>query len=71
MAPVIVYVALLDEGVDVWRPAAAEHIDADWYRLVGSQPDGESWEFRTGQIVRCEARRVSGELVLVAVAAAS
>ena len=30
-----VYVSLLGEGVDVWRPVSAEHIREDIYRIVG------------------------------------
>jgi hypothetical protein len=33
-----IYVSLLDEGTDVWRPVAAEHIRDDIYRIVGEIP---------------------------------
>jgi len=33
-----IYVALLDEGVDVWRPVDAEHVAGDLYRLRGPCP---------------------------------
>jgi hypothetical protein len=39
----MVYIALLDEGVDVWRPVNAEHVGGDLYRLTGEIPDGEVW----------------------------
>ena len=67
---VTVYVALMEEDVDVWRPVDAKPVGPDRYRLVASQPDDETWEFKTGQIVKCEPRRLSDNIVrLVAVAA--
>ena len=51
-----IYLPLLDEGVDVWRPVAAEPLDSDTYRIVTPRPPGEKWPFRTGDVVRCEWR---------------
>jgi hypothetical protein len=56
-----VYVALLDENVDVWRPAQAEHVGGDLYRLTGEQPDDEVWPFSPGDVVRCQLRSLSGD----------
>ena len=56
-----VYVALLDEGVDVWRPVHAQHVAGNLYRLMGEQPDDESWPFAVGDVVRCEKRTLSGD----------
>lgn len=62
-----VYVYLLDEGSDVWRPVAAEHVRDDVYRLVGKPPDDtETWQFQTGQSVRCKQRLLSDGARLVA-----
>ena len=65
-----VYVALLDEGVDVWRPVQAEHAEGDLYRLKEEPPDDEVWPFAVGDVVRCQMRTLSGgeqrEPVLVA-----
>ena len=62
------YVALLDEGVDVWRPAQAESLDDGRYRLVGPVPDTETWQFAPDSIVRCEFRTFEdGKSGLVAV----
>lgn len=64
-----VYVALLEEGVDVWRPVAAEHVRGDEYRLCGPTPEGEIWEFQPGDVVRCQQRTFSdGASGLVAIA---
>ena len=63
-----IYVSLLNEGTDVWRPVMAEHIREDVYRIVGEPPDseGEEWEFAPGDIVRCRKQKLSGGDCLVA-----
>jgi hypothetical protein len=48
-----VYVKIVDDAVDVWRPVAARKVRAGVYQLVGETPDGETWEFPTGKMVRC------------------
>jgi hypothetical protein len=64
-----VYVALLDEGVEVWRPADATHVREDEYVLAGPVPDDEVWEFQPGEVVRCRERTFSdGVTALVAFA---
>jgi hypothetical protein len=66
-----VYVALRDEGVDVWRPVEAERISESVYRLANvSVPDAEEWEFSPGSTVQCELRELSDGRALVAVFAA-
>jgi hypothetical protein len=42
-----IYVALLDEGVDVWRPVEAKRLSADRYLIVDQDYDPaiERWEF--------------------------
>jgi hypothetical protein len=65
-----VHVALRDEGTDVWRPVAAEPVGPGLFRLLGPVPQGESWQFEPGEVVRCEDRLLSGGLVLVAVESA-
>jgi hypothetical protein len=54
-----IYVALLDEGTDCWRPVAAEHISADLFRIADEPPEDEQWEFQPGQIVALSGARVS------------
>jgi hypothetical protein len=67
----IVYVALRDEGVDVWRPVEAEQISESVYRLADVPvPEAEEWEFSPGSTVRCEPRELSDGPALVAVSAA-
>ena len=54
-----VYVALLDEATDEWRPVEAEHVQGDEYVLYGPIPDDEAWEFQPGDVVHCRERTSS------------
>lgn len=67
-----IYVALLDEGVDVWRPVEAEPCGAGRFRIVSTNSDAEDekWEFPPGAVVTCEKRKLSGGHHLVAIALA-
>lgn len=68
-----VYVKLLDEGVDVWRPVPAEVLGQRQYRLLPTDnydPDDEIWEFLPGTAVICEPRKLSDGICLVAIRAA-
>jgi hypothetical protein len=65
-----IYVRLLDEGTDAWRPVEAERLADDALRVVSDQPkedDTEQWEFSPGDTVRCRLKELSGRRVLVAV----
>ena len=64
----VIYVALLDEGTDVWRPVEAEQIGTERFRIVSANPDpaNEHWEFAPDSVVRCERRKLSGGYCLVA-----
>src|ERR1700722_18663925 len=53
---VIVYVRLIGESVDVWRPVAATFEGNGVYRLTAAQPDGETWAFPPGSRVLCQRR---------------
>ncbi|MDQ3134090.1 MAG: hypothetical protein M3Q76_04680, partial [Acidobacteriota bacterium] len=57
-----IYVALLDEGLDVWRPVQAIHEHDCFYRIINSNPDpeDEQRQFLSGDLVRCEYRTFSG-----------
>jgi hypothetical protein len=67
----LIHVRLLEEGSDVWRPATAEVTRSGGYRLTGSVPNYEQWEFAPGTTVRCEETRFDdGTIGLVAVALA-
>lgn len=68
---VIVYVKLLDEGTDAWRPVQARHLHDHCFLLLGKPKDEEIWEFITGSTVICEHRELSGGICEVAVRLAS
>jgi hypothetical protein len=64
----VVYVALLDEGADVWRPADAEMLGPALFHLAGEVPQGEVWQFQPGEVVYCQKRTFAdGAQVWVAV----
>jgi hypothetical protein len=68
----IVYVRLLDEGTDAWRPVWATALPDGTFQLAepdGDNPVAEVWEFPPRARVKCAARRFAdGEEGLVAVA---
>ena len=66
--PSTIYVYLLDEGVDVWRPVFAEKIGELTYRIIDQDYDQstEKWEYGPGEIVYCEPTKLSDGVWLVA-----
>ena len=63
-----IYIALLDEGVDVWRPVQAEHLSGNVYRILSQSYDRtiESWQFEPGDVVLCEMVESSEGRILAA-----
>jgi hypothetical protein len=64
-----IYVALVDEGVDVWRPVRAAPVGNGVYLIV-DQPydrDIETWEFEPGDRVVCEEIDSSEGVILAAI----
>ena len=56
----VVYVRLLDEGTDVWRPVRATALPDGTFQLLepsGYDPNAERWEFPPSTKVRCIARK--------------
>ena len=53
-----IYVALLDEGIDVWRPVAARKLAPDTYLILDRNYDRkvETWQFEPGTLVRCRKK---------------
>lgn len=49
------------------RTVKAEHVGRDFYKIVEAMPEGETWEFGPGQVVRCKKRNLSTGKGLVAV----
>lgn len=67
-----IYMPLLNEGTEVWRPVEASHLKGDTYRVEGPVPEDEEWAFAPGTLVCCEPKTFSdGENGLTAVSAAS
>jgi hypothetical protein len=64
-----VYVALVDDGVPVWRPVRARHVSGNVYTISDQAYDTEveTWEFTPGMEVVCEERILSGGKCLVAI----
>lgn len=64
-----VYVRLLDEGTDVWRPVSARELGNGVYELSAEPaPEFEHWEFGPGRVVASEKRNLSSGTTIVAVA---
>ena len=55
-----IYVRLLNEAVDVWRPVTAETLGGERYRIISenTDPEDEKWEFKTGDVVHCVEREL-------------
>ena len=54
------FVRLLDEGVEVWRPVPAVTLGNGRYELVATDdydPEIETWEFPPGAVVMGESSR--------------
>ncbi len=68
-----IFVSLLDEPVDVWRPVQAEHLQGKVYRIVEQPYDREveTWRFGPGDVVLCEVIESSGGEILAATSRAS
>jgi hypothetical protein len=66
-----VYVRLLDEGTDIWRPVRATALPDGTFKLArpeGYDPQAELWEFPPHATVRCTTRSFAdGEEGLVAI----
>ena len=57
-----IYIKLLDDGVDSWRPTFGEKIQEKIYKVLSTEdydPNDEEWEFVPGTIVRCELHEKS------------
>ena len=69
MTSVTIYVCMPEEAVDVWRPVDAEIVSPGVFRITSPAPDpaDEVWEFKSGDLVRCEMRRLEDGEHLVAV----
>lgn len=64
----VIYMRLLDEGTDAWRPVSARPVRPGVYRVLDHEAEGESWEFAPGELVRVGRQTFSdGRTALTAV----
>ena len=62
-----VYVQLIGEAVDCWRPVPSKELHTGVFEILGIVPTGEQWEFGPGARVRCREQAFSdGKRGLVA-----
>jgi hypothetical protein len=64
-----IYIRLLDEGTEVFRPTKADDLGDGVFKVLPSpdyNPQDEKWEFVPGTLVRCEKRKLEGDEILVA-----
>lgn len=62
----MIYVSLVGEGMNVLRAVRAEHLGRDFYKIVEPMPDGETWQFGPGQVVRAKKKNLSSGKAMVA-----
>ncbi len=60
-----IYVRLVNEPVDVWRPVEAEHVSGNVHLILPQDYDRDSevWEFEPGDLVECTGCRLLGSQV--------
>jgi hypothetical protein len=67
MQPVKIFVPLLNEDTDCWRPANAKAHGEDVFEILGIIPAGGEWQFAPGMRVRCRPKQFAdGSAALVA-----
>jgi hypothetical protein len=61
-----IYIELMNEGTNCWRPVEAKDLGDGRFQILGSQPEGEEWQFRPGEIVECRKKQFQDGLCIVA-----
>ena len=61
-----VYLELLNEGTDCWRPVEAKDLGEGRFQIISSQPEDEDWQFRPGDVIECRKKQLQDGLCLVA-----
>lgn len=64
-----IYVRLLGEGTDVFRPVESDELAGGVYRIRETSdydPEDEVWEFTPGTLVRCRLEHRNGRDLLIA-----
>jgi hypothetical protein len=51
-----IYIKLLGEKLEVWRPVEALKMGNDTYKIISPNPEPkiEKWQFKRGDLVQCE-----------------
>ena len=62
----MIYVTLVGEGLNVLRAVRAEHLGRDYYKIIEPMPDGETWQFGPGQVVKAKKKSLSSGKAMVA-----
>jgi hypothetical protein len=60
---VVLYIPLLNEGTDVWRPTKGVVLGPDTVQVLATEdydPNTEEWAFPPGSTVRCAKEVKSG-----------
>lgn len=68
----VIYVRLMDEGTDVFRPTKAEPVGDNLYILLPTQgydPADEKWEFPPYSKVGCKKEIINNKIEYVAIMA--
>ena len=66
-----VYVELLNEGTDCWRPVEANDLGRGLFQIISSQPENEDWQFKPGDVIECRKKQLQDVFCLVAYKLAS
>jgi hypothetical protein len=69
---VLIYVRLMGEGTECFRPARGFEVASGLFKLLPSpnyDSDDEQWEFPPGSVVRTEQRTSGNATILVAIRA--
>ena len=56
----VIYMPLVGEGTDCWRPVRAVQITEDVFEVIDHIPPDESWKFAPFSRVRCRRRTFTG-----------
>ncbi len=65
-----IYVALLGEGLEVWKPVKAIRIEKNIYQILDDteyDEADEKWEFPPGSKVLCESKKIHDGVINAAV----
>lgn len=65
-----IYIPLLEEGTEVFRPTKARKLGDLTYEVLKPDdynPEDENWEYPPGSLVKCELQVRDGKEILIAV----